>query len=77
MDSKSTFSIIAFAHKEEADESIVFQTYLRSKIAGPFMLVKTAGNLIENDSNINIAVGGELVTCGRAVQVNSSKTFSV
>jgi len=61
--------------KEEQDDRAVVQTQVRVQAAGPLVLGEAVRDVVEDDGDV--AVGGELVACGRAVEVYAAKTLAV
>ena len=69
--------IIILRREKEGDERIVFQAHIGAELAGILDFFEAAFDIIQNDGDINITVGGELVTCGRAVKIDAAKPLSV
>lgn len=77
MDRKAAALKVALAGEEEAYQRVIFEAEVGAELAGAFVLGEAVGDLVEDDGDVDVTVGGELVAGGRAVEVDAAQSAAV
>lgn len=68
---------IGFFHEEEEHDRIVFQAQIGAELTGPLVFGETVGNRVQDNSDIDVALGRQLVAGTRAIKVYGPQMIAV